>query len=159
MKADCRRAPTSPRLSNLVNYRLDCRLTAIAARPAVRGRRKKRQAVSNDVGATYTRYADDITFSFAVDHGPTIRQLIRLTKFAVESEGYEVHTLRKLHIRRQHARQLVTGLVVNQRVNLPRSTRRWLRAVEHRAAQGGLPTLTASERAGWAALQQMIEQQ
>src|SRR5262245_16016428 len=40
-------APTSPRLSNLLNHRLDARLTAMAAR----------------LGAHYSRYADDITLS------------------------------------------------------------------------------------------------
>jgi retron-type reverse transcriptase len=44
-------APTSPRLSNLLNYRLDARLSGLAARSE----------------AIYTRYADDLTFSFRED--------------------------------------------------------------------------------------------
>jgi len=45
-------APTSPRLSNLVNYRLDARIAGM----------------SKKLGANYTRYADDITLSFAEDN-------------------------------------------------------------------------------------------
>ena len=37
---------------------------------------------------------------------------------------YVLHTDKKLRIARRHDRQLVTGLVVNQKVNLPRRTRR-----------------------------------
>ena len=44
-------APTSPRLSSLVNFAMDARLAGLAK--------------SN--GATYSRYADDLTFSFSVD--------------------------------------------------------------------------------------------
>lgn len=73
--------------------------------------------------------------------------------------GYTLHQRRKLHIRRRHQQQLVTGLVVNDKVNLPRKTRRWLRAVEHRAALGQHTTLTPVQLAGWRALRRMIEMQ
>jgi RNA-directed DNA polymerase len=66
-------------------------------------------------------------------------------------------------------------LVVNERVNLPRETRRWLRAVEHRtrlykeakaAPLGSLdyrhqksPTLSESQLEGWRALRSMVARQ
>ena len=76
------------------------------------------------------------------------------------AEGYKLHLHKKVRIRRRsHQRQVVTGLVVNERVALPRTTRRWLRAVEHRAAAGGRPTLTDQQLAGWRALQHMVETQ
>jgi hypothetical protein len=75
----------------------------------------------------------------------------------VADAGYKLHLHAKLKIQRRHERQRVTGLVVNQRVNLPRSTRRWLRAVEHHVATGKPCTLTDQQRAGWRALVSMIE--
>src|SRR5205085_8948548 len=60
-------APTSPRLSNLLNYRLDCRLTAMARK----------------LGAGYSRYADDITLSFPTDERKKIHYLIRFVRRVV----------------------------------------------------------------------------
>jgi hypothetical protein len=66
---------------------------------------------------------------------------------------------KKLQIRRRHDRQVVTGLVVNQRVNLPRKTRRWLRAVAHHQASGRPVTLTPAQLGGWRALLAMVVKQ
>jgi hypothetical protein len=135
-------APTSPRLSNLVNVRLDARLAGLAARH----------------GATYTRYADDLTFSFPEDNRTAVHEVIGVAKHVVEDEGgYRLHQKRKLQIRRRHEQQLVTGLVVNERVQLPRRVRRWLRAVEHRIATGRDATLTPEQLEGWRAFAAMIE--
>jgi retron-type reverse transcriptase len=153
-------APTSPRLSNLVNYRLDARLLALA-----RAR-----------GAAYTRYADDLTFSgsalaphtgrrdpkslLALDlPADRFNDLINAVKRIVASEGYALHTDKKLRIMRRGDRKLVTGLVVNEKVNLPRATRRRLRAAEHHLATGRPATLTAEQLAGWRALRAMIATQ
>ena len=136
-------APTSPRLSNLVNQRLDRRLSGVARR----------------YGASYTRYADDLAFSFGADDPEAIRGVIGLTKSVVRHEGYRLHQRRKLHIRRRCDRQVVTGLVVNEAVNLPRETRRWLRAVEHRAANGREATLSPAQLQGWRSLQHMVATQ
>lgn len=65
----------------------------------------------------------------------------------------------KLRIRRRHEQQRVTGLVVNDGVRLPRRTRRWLRAVEHRLASGRPATLTPEQLAGWNALRHMVDRQ
>lgn len=134
-------APTSPRLSNLVNRRLDARLNGLAVRN----------------GATYTRYADDLTFSFETDDPLAIHDVIRQTKYILADDGYELHERRKLHIRRQHERQLVGGLVVNVRPAIPRDTLRWLRAVEHRLATGGQPTITPAQLDGWRAYRSMVD--
>jgi retron-type reverse transcriptase len=136
-------APTSPRLSNLVNYRLDAQLAGLA----------------DKLGATYTRYADDLTFSLPEDNRTAIHTIIRFTKAVAREHGYELHQRRKLHIRRRHDRQTVTGLVVNDRVNLPRATRRLLRAVEHRLAARGSCTLERDQLAGWRAFQSMVAKQ
>ena len=134
-------APTSPRLSNLVNVAMDARLTGLARR----------------FRATYTRYADDLTFSFPEDRPADTHALIRTCKVIVRHYGYELHQRRKLQIRRRHEQQRVTGLIVNEKLQLPRKTRRWLRAVEHHLAAGKPATLNKDQLAGWRALQKMIE--
>jgi retron-type reverse transcriptase len=136
-------APTSPRLSNLVNYFLDVQLTNLV-------RRRK---------GTYTRYADDITLSFPKDYPRKVRGMVQRFRRLLKARGYRMHRRRKLNIRRRHQRQEVTGLVVNERVQLPRRTRRWLRAVEHRHRTTGRATLSENQLAGWRALQKMIERQ
>src|SRR6266849_1379216 len=122
-------APTSPRLSNLVNYRLDTRLAALAKggkTPCYNPRTGSQvvQAIPIAGVARYTRYADDLTFSFADEHPGSIHRLIFFVKRIMKDEGYQVHMRKKLQIRRQHDQQKVTGLVVNDRVNLPRAVRR-----------------------------------
>ena len=141
-------APTSPALSNLVNYELDARISKL---------------VSNR-GGIYSRYADDITVSFSRDQTVDLKPLLALTFSVIRELGYEPHVGKKFDVRRPHQRQTVNGLVVNDRANLPRETRRWLRAVRHRTEvyhQGGFlvppPTLTKRQLAGWQALQTMID--
>ncbi|NNF42779.1 MAG: RNA-directed DNA polymerase [Phycisphaerales bacterium] len=136
-------APTSPRLANLVNYRMDTRLAGLAS----------------SLGAIYTRYADDLTFSLERDEPRRVGGLIGGTDAIVADHGYRLHRRRKLHIRRQHQQQLVTGLVVNGGVNLPRVTRRRLRAIDHALALGRGATLNAEQMEGWHALLAMVEQQ
>lgn len=138
-------SPTSPRLSNLVCHGLDAWLSNIA----------------QEFGGVYTRYADDITVSLSDDYEINIL-VARLLK-AIRQFGFRPHTGKKFDIRRGHQRQVVTGLVVNEQANLPRETRRWLRAVEHRRKKyrkGGTlcpaPTLTDKQLEGWLALQNMI---
>lgn len=138
-------APTSPRLSNLVNLRLDAELAGLASW----------------CGGRYTRYADDITMSFGdephpIELGHRVRLCIRAVARALARHGYEAHAHRKLKILHRYRRQQVTGLVVNDALRLPRSTRRWLRAVRHRKATTGTCTLTDAQLAGWDAFEQMI---
>jgi hypothetical protein len=153
-------APTSPRLSNLVNHRLDARIEALAKLYAM----------------AYSRFADDMTFSGpAIQSAPRVNpktlrpvapegparvnDIIYRVKKIVARDGYALHTDKKLRLTRRHARQTVTGLVVNERVQLPRATRRWLRAVEHRLATTGTATLSPAQVAGWRALRSMVESQ
>jgi len=136
-------APTSPRLANLLNVPLDTRLAALA---------RSRQAA-------YSRYADDLTFSVRSDDRAAVNAIHGATKRVLKGYGYTLHQKKKLRISRPHEQQRVTGLVVNERVNLPRSVRRWLRAVEHRHATGGDATLSEQQLAGWRAYRRMIEKQ
>ncbi|MHC4562615.1 MAG: reverse transcriptase family protein [Planctomycetota bacterium] len=133
-------APTSPRLSNLVNVTMDARLAGLAA----------------SMGAAYTRYADDLAFSLPAPDRDKQNGLIGSTKAIVRDVGYRLHQDKKFRISRRHHRQLVTGLVVNDQPNLPRQIRRRLRAVQHHLATGRPASMTPEQLAGWLALQQMV---
>lgn len=139
-------APTSPRLSNLVNFGLDASLAGFAAAAAARF----------GVRAAYTRYADDITFSLEGDNPEAVRGMIGFTRQATYELGYRVHRRKKMHVRRAHQRQIVTGLVVNERVRLPRDVRRRLRAARHQARLGR-GSLTPAQLEGWDSFERMID--
>lgn len=113
-------APTSPAIANLVARRLDRRLAGLAAR----------------TGATYTRYADDLTFSGDAELRGALRRFIPLVARIVREEGFEVAP-EKRRVHRKGGRQTVTGLVVNDEVGVPRETVRRLRAIIHNAAVHG----------------------
>ncbi len=85
-------APTSPALANLAAHRLDRRLNRLAAL----------------VGADYTRYADDLTFS---GEGEFARRTKRFALLVARIVGDEEFTLnfRKTRMMRCSSRQHVTG--------------------------------------------------
>lgn len=89
-------APTSPALSNIICQPLDETLYSLA----------------DECGATYTRYADDLTFSF-IDSS---RSKVLAFKRRVEREllkcGFNLNT-KKTRIVPPGARKVVTGLIVN----------------------------------------------
>ncbi len=96
-------SPCSPALANLCAYRLDMRL----------------EALSRSVGATYTRYADDLAFSGGPEFARSAERFhIQVAAIALE-EGFRVNT-RKTKLMRAGMRQQVTGVVVNRHPNLAR---------------------------------------
>lgn len=113
-------ASTSPQLANLVAFALDRRL----------------HAYSRAAGFRYTRYADDLTFS--TDSGTARRAyvLVAAVGAIVGAEGFRVNPA-KTRIRRQHQRQVVTGIVVNGGTNLARPEFDRLKAVLHDCRQHG----------------------
>ena len=113
-------APTSPAITNLICRRLDQRLADLAAK----------------LGFTYTRYADDMTFSASGDPCRMIGTLIKAIHGIVEAEGFRVHP-DKTRIMRRSGRQEVTGLTVNEQVSVPRDTLRRFRAVLHLVEKQG----------------------
>lgn len=81
-------------------------------------------------GVTYTRYADDITFS-GDDLGEllTIRSLV---PSLAEQHGQEVNGKKTRIQRADTGRAIITGVAVDSEgVHLPRRTRRTLRAARH----------------------------
>lgn len=103
-------APTSPALLNLVLKRTDILLHQSA----------------QSRGWRYTRYADDLTFS---GDDPAVRML-GIAQRVLRAIDLQLDP-RKTNIFRRGRRQMVTGLVVNQKVGVPRSVRRRLRAAVH----------------------------
>jgi retron-type reverse transcriptase len=120
-------ACTSPAISNLIAKHFDLRLAGMAEK----------------LGWTYTRYADDITYSAktpGVDaseaNSKTGYVLARLRHIA-DDEGFVINE-KKTRVLRNHTRQSVTGVVVNDRVGVARPTVRKLRAILHNAKKTGL---------------------
>lgn len=87
-------------------------------------------------GFTYTRDADDLTFSSANDDRPESRKLLWLVKKVIEEEGFVVHP-DKLRIMGKGRRREVTGLVVNEKAGVPREDVRAFRALLHRLEKQG----------------------
>ncbi|MGC3996389.1 MAG: trypsin-like peptidase domain-containing protein [Anaeromyxobacter sp.] len=122
-------APSSPVISNMVSRRLDRALMALAA--------KRRY--------TYTRYADDLTFStWRGEVHPTV-VIPAASGWAVGTElaailaanGFAPNT-KKVRVFGRARRQQVTGLVVNVRPNVVRGKRKQIRAMLHAWERFGL---------------------
>jgi hypothetical protein len=124
-------SPCSPVISNLIGHVLDIHLCKLAA--------------SN--GCTYSRYADDITFSTSKPDFP--ESIAR--RLAGEAHTWEVgsgllnivaHTgfsinPKKTRMQYRGSRQAVTGLVVNKKVNIRTEYRRRARALAHKLFKTG----------------------
>ena len=116
-------APSSPMVANLAIRRLDSRLTGWAAA----------------VGATYTRYADDLAFSGGEMLAKRPDAFVRGARRIVEDEGHSVNA-KKTRLRRRGVRQTVTGIVVNQRTNVSRADYDRLKATIHNCVTLGPAT-------------------
>jgi RNA-directed DNA polymerase len=125
-------APTSPALANLCAYRLDCRLAGLA----------------EAVGATYTRYADDLTFSGddALRRG-NIRMLRAVAGIAA-GEGFSLNA-RKTKVLGRGVRQTVAGVVVNARPNVRRADFDDLKAVLTNCVRHGPAGQNRDGHADW----------
>lgn len=114
-------APTSPSLSNLVCRRLDARLTGLA----------------EATGATYTRYADDLTFSFRELPTQGLGHFAWWANQILGQEGF-IENLKKRRVLRASGQQRVTGLVTNTGLSVPREARRRFRAILHSCRKHGV---------------------
>ena len=126
-------APSSPLLSNMICFRLDRELMGIA----------------KEARCIYTRYVDDITFSshqpptalfegtlpaagrFSPDlFAPELRDLFQQNGFAINPD--------KVHYADLHSRRIVTGLKVNELLNVDRRYVRNVRAALHSIEKLGI---------------------
>lgn len=124
-------SPCSPVVSNLIGHVLDIHLARLAA----------------TWGCTYTRYADDLTFSTNKRHfpeaiarksasdphvwlpGDDLVEIVRKSKFEINPS--------KTRMQYRDSRQTVTGIVVNERLNVRREYRHLVRAMVHRLVNTG----------------------
>lgn len=111
-------APSSPVLSNLYCLSLDNRLTMLA----------------NAYDYSYTRYADDLTFSSNIKIAPAFISMLRQI---LNDFGFVINE-RKLRVKASHQQQTVTGLVVNSKVNVNRKYRKLVRAIKHDINKNGV---------------------
>lgn len=91
-------APTSPAITNIICKKLDARVKGLA----------------NKFHFTYTRYADDLTFSAsgeAVEHTKT---LLGILHKIIKAENFNIHP-DKLRVLRNGARKEVTGITINDK--------------------------------------------
>ncbi len=117
-------APTSPIVSNMVCARLDSQLRLLA----------------KDSNCTYTRYADDITFSTSLpklsrkiaykspEHDEVFvgEQLLSI----IRKNGFEVNW-KKVRLQHKNYHQEVTGLTVNEFPNVDRKFVRQISSMLH----------------------------
>lgn len=120
MRALPQGAPSSPALTNILCRRLDARLQGAAAK----------------LGFTYTRYADDLTFSGDAAARKLSGKLLWRVKQIVAAEGFTPHP-EKQHVMRSAQRQSVTGVVVNEKPSLDRDTLRRFRATLFQVEKDG----------------------
>ena len=113
-------APTSPALANLAAWQMDVRLTGLA----------------KSFSATYTRYADDLAFSGGEELAGRVSTLIAAVSDIVGSEGHALNAA-KTHVMPTSRRQRVTGIVVNDRCNVPRDDYDRLKAILHNCRRNG----------------------
>ncbi len=114
-------APTSPALSNLCAWHLDCRLVGLA----------------RQFGAKYTRYADDLVFSGNRRFGKQLSRFRTLVYAIALAEGFSIRN-RKTRVMPKSQRQSVGGLVVNQRVGVGRAEFDRLKAILTNCVRHGL---------------------
>ena len=128
-------SPCSPVISNLIGQILDVRLAKLARR----------------YGCSYSRYADDLTFSTNERVFPSAIALSNidhswapgaaLSKI-IDKAGFQLNP-KKTRMQYFNSRQEVTGLIVNRRINTRPEYRRLARAMTHQLVTTGKFHITA----------------
>ncbi len=106
-------SPASPILSNIVSRRLDYQINLIC---------------KDLKTADYTRYVDDITIS--CDYNLFDNDFLSKLEILVLDEGFMIN-VKKTRLQTDSQRQEVTGLIVNERLNIPRKKIRIVRSMLH----------------------------
>ncbi len=114
-------ACTSPAISNQIARRLDLRLQGLATK----------------MDLTYTRYADDITFSGGENLQNRIGYVMARIRHIASDEGFTVNE-KKSRVLRQSTAQSVTGLIVNDKPSISRQKLRRIRSILHHAQTEGV---------------------
>jgi RNA-directed DNA polymerase len=113
-------APTSPALANLCAWRFDQRCDGLA----------------RALGGRYTRYADDLTFSGDTAFARRTASLVAAVTEIASEEGFALNAAKTRTMRRSKP-QRVTGVVVNEHINIERRTYDALKATLHNCRTQG----------------------
>jgi len=110
-------APTSPAITNIIMYDFDERIGSFC----------------NERKIAYTRYCDDMTFSGDFDE----REVISLVKCELKKLGLFLKN-RKTALIPSTKRQTVTGIVVNEKINITKEYKKKIRQEMHYIKRFGL---------------------
>lgn len=110
-------APTSPYLSNLILREFDHKISDYC--------------INNNI--RYTRYADDLTFSGEVK----LLKMGNLVEEELDKLGLNLNP-DKTKLRKFSQRQMVTGIVVNEKTQIPKFERNFIRNEVHFLTRFGL---------------------
>lgn len=112
-------AVTSPYLANIICYKLDIRIATYC----------------NKRDITYTRYADDLTFSS--DNRDALRNIYGMIKKIVQSEGFSVNE-NKTYFMTPKCHKKLLGLTINDNmIKAPKEFKRMVRAMIHQSIIAG----------------------
>lgn len=114
-------APTSPYLSNLAARQLDTNLKSFSLKHNL----------------TYSRYADDMSFSHPDGDIDLMEMYHKIIKI-VDKTGFKIN-YKKTRIQRSHQRMSVTGINVNKKLGVPKWKWRNFRAKLHNLEKSGKP--------------------
>ena len=113
-------APTSPIISNIICERLDRKLFELA----------------KEHNLKYTRYADDMTFSSDHNVYQENSEFLQKLHEIIKSENFEINP-KKTRLQKRGYKQEVTGLIVNEKVNVSRVYIKNLRMLIHLVVKHG----------------------
>ena len=111
-------SPASPMITNIICRNMDKRIDGLCKK----------------LGLTYTRYADDMSFSYMGDtENLAIGSFLNSINKIIESEGFHMKK-EKTHILRKNNRQYITGIVINnEEIGVPKKWVKILKASIHNA--------------------------
>jgi len=110
--------PTSPAMANIAAAQMDHEIVSLRAR----GRLGWNYGV-------YTRYADDLTFSFMLE--ATARWLKEVIPPIVERHRFKINESKTRLQAARAGRRMITGVAVDDEIHAPRAIRRRIRAARH----------------------------
>ena len=111
-------SPASPMITNIICRKMDKRMNGLCQK----------------LGLTYTRYADDMSFSYRGDTGNfAVGSFLNSVRKIIEEEGFHIKE-EKTHILRKNNRQYITGIVINnEQIGVPKKWVKILKASIHNA--------------------------
>src|SRR5262249_18228026 len=132
-------APTSPPLSNLVNYEMDAAL----------------ERRTRDSGGKYSRYADDLAFSWPDGCYPPA-DFEHSARSILAEYGYALHPQKGWHIWQRSDEPEITGVVLKRRgdVDIPDSMQRIMRELARSKTPGDQKRLS-----GYVSYQAMVKRE